>query len=77
MISISIKTQSEKRAFSPFPSPSAGKEHFRSFLGPLLFVHLLNLLFHDPNGLVEAVGVATHSLDFSRRKPLSSILPLA
>jgi hypothetical protein len=31
---------------------SLRKRHFRLFFGPLLFVHFLNLLFHNANGLV-------------------------
>jgi hypothetical protein len=37
----------------------------------LLSVHLLNLLFHDANGLVEPVLVTTQPLDLNGRKPLS------
>lgn len=43
-------------------------------LPPLLFVHFLNLLFHNPNGLVEPVRVVAHPLDFNGRKPLAGLL---
>jgi hypothetical protein len=44
------------------------------FLAPLFFVHLLNLLFHDANGLVEPDRVLAHPLDFNRRKPFAGVL---
>jgi hypothetical protein len=53
--------------------PHSGLD-FRWFLAPLLFVHLQNLLFHDANSLVQPVRVATHPLDFNRRKPLAGVL---
>jgi len=54
-------------------SNTSNKSHFR-FLAPLLHVHLLNLLFHDANGLVQPLRVTTHPLDFHGRKPFARIL---
>jgi hypothetical protein len=40
----------------------------------LLPVHLLNLLFHDANGLVQPVRVAAHPLDLEGRKQFPGVL---
>jgi hypothetical protein len=53
---------------------SFDKGHFRLFLAPLLLVHRLNLLFNNPNGLIESNRVRTHPLDFNGRKPLTGVL---
>jgi hypothetical protein len=55
-------------------SPSLDNKYFRLLHASLLYVHLLNLLFHDANGLVEPVRAATHPLDFDCRKPLAGVL---
>jgi hypothetical protein len=56
------------------PPPSLDQGHFRLFLAPLLFIHLLNLLFDYANGLVQPVRVLAHALDFNGRKPFAGIL---
>jgi hypothetical protein len=56
------------------PPLSLDKRHLRLFLAPLPFVHLLNLLFDDANGLIQPVRVLTHPLDFNCRKPLAGVL---
>jgi hypothetical protein len=48
--------------------------HFGLFLASLLSIHFMNLLFHDANGFVEPVGIATHPLDFNGGKPFAGVL---
>lgn len=43
-------------------------------LALLLFVHLLNLLFHATNRLVKPVRVLAHPLDFNGPKRLAGVL---
>ena len=52
--------------------PFFSKSHFL-FLPPLRFVHFLNLLFNDANRLIQPLRVATHPLDFHRRKPFAGV----
>jgi hypothetical protein len=56
------------------PPRSLDKRNSRLLLAPLLLVHLLNLLFHDANGLVKPVRVTAHPVDFNGRKPLAGVL---
>jgi hypothetical protein len=44
------------------------------FSALLLFVHFVDLFFHDANGLVQPVRVTAHPLDFHGRKPFAGIL---
>jgi hypothetical protein len=50
------------------------KGYLRLLLAPLLFVHLLNLLFHNANRLIQPVRVAAHPLDLNARKQLAGVL---
>lgn len=52
--------------------PSFGKD--MRILAVFLFVHVLDALLHNPNGLVQPVDVRTDAFQFSRRKPFAGIL---